>query len=195
MKSDKNKKQTKKKKQTEQDQFSGMTFAMGQMDLIFEINFDDKDLENPNSQSADDKYFKIEDMNSIKDLSFLKDKNEEFLNTIKIRPNNEFIKQVLLGNKISKKKCFIDLICYGRPKFDSDEEKFFAKIFDYVTVNNKIQINQTPLQDDSRWSLILDLRHKNARKKITLGKTPQQEKEEKEKEEAQKKEEENAKNK
>ena len=48
-----------------------MTFAMGPMDLIFEINFDDKDLENPNSQSEEDKYLKIEDMNSISNLSMI----------------------------------------------------------------------------------------------------------------------------
>ena len=84
---------------------------MGQMDLIFEIILDDEDLKNPESKSDEDKYFKIEDMKAIKDIFFLKDKNEEFLNTIKLKPNNEFIKQLILGNKISKKKTFIDLIC------------------------------------------------------------------------------------
>ena len=100
MKSDKNKKTKKKEakdsKKKEGDDFSGMTFAIGSMDLILEITLDDSDL--------GDK--KIEDLNTIEDLEFLKDKEEEFLNTIKIKPNNDFIRQVMLGNKISKKKMF-----------------------------------------------------------------------------------------
>ena len=124
MKQDKNKKGKKKdtkQKQNEEPQFSGFTLAMGQMDLIMEINFKDEDLLNPNSSSDDDKYLNIENFESIKDLSFLQDKKEDFLNTIKIKPNNNFVKQLLLGNIISKKKCFIDFICYGRPKFEGDK--------------------------------------------------------------------------
>ena len=195
MKSDKNKKGKKKetKPKKEEPEFSGMTFAMGQMDLIFEIILDDKDLENPESKSEDDKYFQIEDMKEIKDISFLKDKNEEFLNTIKLKPNNEFIKQLLLGNKISKKKCFIDLNCYGRPKFEGEEE-FFDKIFEYVTVKNYLQINKTPLEEGSRFSLLIQLKHKKypeQTSEIKVGKTPSEDKEEKSQEEAAKKEEEN----
>ena len=105
-KSKKGKKKDSKQKSNEVSNLGGMTFAMGEMDLIFEIFFDDKDLENPQSKSEDDKYYKIENMKEIKDLSVLKDKfeNEEFLNTIKLKPNNEFIKQLLIGNKIAKKK-------------------------------------------------------------------------------------------
>ena len=193
--SDRNKKVKKKepKQKQSEESLGGMTFAMGPMDLIFEINFDDKDLENPNSQSEEDKYLKIEDMNSISNLSFLQDKPEEFLNTIKIKPNNEFIKQLILGNKISKKKTFIDLICYGRPKFESDEDKFFDRIFDYVTVKNNLQINKTPLEEGARYSLLIQLRHKKhpeQLKEIKIGTTPSEEKEQKEKEEKEKKEEE-----
>ena len=185
--SDRNKKVKKKesKQKQSEESFGGMTFCMGQMDLIFEINFDDKDLENKNSQSEEDKYFKIEELNSLKDLSFLEDKPEEFLNTIKIKPNNEFIKQLILGNKISKKKTFIDLICYGRPKFEG-EEQFFNKIFNYVTVKNNLQINETPLEEGSRYSLLIQLRHKKHPeqiKEIKIGTTPSEEKEQKEKEE------------
>ena len=131
-------------------------------------------------------------MKSIKDLSFLKDKNEEFLNTIKLKPNNEFIKQLLLGNKMSKKKTFIDLICYGRPKFEGDNE-FFDRIFEYVTVRNNLQINKTPLEDGSRYSLLIQLKHKKypeQTSEIKEGTTPDEEKEQKEKEESAKKEEE-----
>ena len=197
MKGNKNKKVKKKdskQKPSEESQFGGMTFAMGEMDLIFEIFFDDKDLENPNSQSEDDKYYKIEDMKEIKDLSVIKDKleNEEFLNYIKLKPNNELTKQLILGNKISKKKSFIDLVCYGRPKFEGDSE-FFDKVFDYVTVKNNLQINKTPLDENSRYSLLIHLRHKKKPEQfseIKIGKTPAEEKEEKEKEEEEKKKEE-----
>ena len=190
MKKDKNKKdKNKKKEQKPKEEFSGFTFVMGEFDLIFEINFKDEDLLNPNSSSADDKYLNIENMTSIKDLSFLKDKKEDFLNTIKMKPNSEFMRQVILGNIISKKKCFIDLICFDRPKFEGDEE-FFSKIFDYVTIRNKIQINSTPLQEGSRWSFIIELKHKNKSQTIISGKTPGQQKEEKENEEAAQKEEE-----
>ena len=197
MKGNKNKKVKKKdskQKPSEESQFGGMTFAMGEMDLIFEIFFDDKDLENPNSQSEDDKYYKIEDMKEIKDLSVIKDKleNEEFLNSIKLKPNNELTKQLILGNKITKKKSFIDLVCYGRPKFEGDSE-FFDKVFDYVTVKNNLQINKTPLDENSRYSLLIHLRHKKKPEQfseIKIGKTPAEEKEEKEKEEEEKKKEE-----
>ena len=175
------KKDTKQKQAQNKEEISGFTLAMGEMDLIFEIPFTDKDLEKPDG-NEDDRYYKIEDLGSIKDLSFLQDKEEEFLNKIKLKPNNEFMKQLLLGNRISKKRCFIDFICYGRPKFEGDEE-FFDRIFNYVTVNNGLQINSTPLDDGSRFSLILELKHKDKTQTITVGKSPSEEKEEKNKEE------------
>ena len=182
-------KKNQKKEQKPKDEFSGFTFAMGELDLLIEINFKDEDLLNPNSTSQNDKYLQIENMTSIKDLSFLKDKKEDFLNTIKIKPNSDFIKQIFLGNIISKKKCFIDFICYDRPKFEGDEE-FFGRIFDYVTIRHKLQINKTPLKEGSRWSLIIELKHKDKIQKIICGKTQEQQKEENDKEEANKKEEE-----
>ncbi len=123
--SDKNKKKNKKdskQKKSEEAKIDGMSLAIGEMDLIFDLTLDDKDLENPKSSSEDDKYIKIEDLKSIKDLSFLFKKDEEgkseeekkeqekkiqdIVNRIKIIPNSEFMKQLLLGNKISKKKNF-----------------------------------------------------------------------------------------
>ena len=184
MKSDKNKKGKKKdtkQKQKDESQISGMTFAMGPLDLIFEITLDEKDL--------GDK--KIEDLKSLKDISFIKDK-KEILNTIKLKPNNEFVKQVLLGNIISKKKCFVDLNCYGRPKFEGDDE-FFDQIFEHVTVKNNLQINKTPLEEGSRYSILIILKnkkHPEQTSEIKIGKVPSEEKEEKQKEEAAKKEEE-----
>ena len=186
-KSKKGKKNESKQKQNEEAPFSGMTLAIGEFDLIMEITFDDKDLEKSDGKNNeqkgeenanDDKYYKIEEMTSIDKLKFLEEKPEEFLNTIKIRPNNEFIKQLILGNKISKKKCFIDLICYDRPTFQGEEE-FFDNIFNYVTTKNYLQINKTPLKEGSRYSLIIELRHKKNKdifQEIKIGTTPGEEK-------------------
>ena len=192
----KNKKNTKEKEKQNKEQVGGMIFAMGQMDLIFEMVFDDKDLEKPNSENEEDKYIKLENLNNIEDLKFLQEK-KEFYNTIKMKGNNEFIKQLLLGNKISKKKNFIDLICYGRPKFEGDKE-FFNEIFDHVTLNNGLQINKTPLEEGSRYSLLIQLKHKKHPEQIKIikdGTTQSEEKEEKEKSEAEKKNEEDNKKK
>ena len=174
----------------DENEISGFTLAMGELDLIFTIIFTDKDLEKPDSKNEDDKYYKIEDMSSIKDLSFLKDKDEEFLNRIKIHPNNEFTKQLLLGNKISKKKSFIDFVGFGRPKFEGEEE-FFNQIFNHVTLKNNLQINSTPLDEGSRYSLIIELKHNDKEQTITVGTTPAEEKEKKQKEEEEEKKKEN----
>jgi hypothetical protein len=183
----KGKKKAPNQKQAQnQDELSGFSFAMGEMDLIFTITFTDKDLEKPDGE-GDDKYYKIEDMSSIKDLQFLKDKDEEFIGRIKMRPNNEFTKQLILGNKISKKKCFIDFITFGRPKFEGEEE-FFETIFNQVNLKNGIQINSTPLEE-GRFSLVIELKHKDKEQKIQLGTTPA-EKEAQDKEEEEKKKEE-----
>ena len=176
-----------KQAQNQEEPFSGFQLAMGEMDLIFTINFTDKDLEKPDGE-GDDKYYKIEDMSSIKDLSFLKDKDEEFISRIKMRPNSEFTKQLLLGNKISKKKCFIDFITFGRPKFEGDEE-FFDTIFNQVTVKDRLQINSTPLEE-GRFSLVIELKHKDKEQKIQLGTTPSEKEAEEKEEEKKKKEEE-----
>ena len=169
------------------EDISGFSFAMGEMDLIFTITFTDKDLEKPEGE-GEDKYYKIEDMSSIKDLQFLKDKDEEFIGRIKMRPNNEFTKQLLLGNKISKKKCFIDFITFGRPKFEGEEE-FFDTIFNQVTLKNGLQINSTPLEE-GRFSLVIELKYKDKEQKIQLGTTPAEEEAQKKEEEEKKKEEE-----
>ena len=174
----------------DENEISGFTLAMGELDLIFTIIFTDRDLEKPDAQNEDDKYYKIEDMSSIKDLSFLKDKDEEFLNRIKIHPNNEFTKQLLLGNKISKKKSFIDFVGFGRPKFEGEEE-FFNQIFNHVTLKNNLQINSTPLDEGSRYSLIIELKHNDKEQTIIVGTIPAEEKEQKQKEEEEKKKKEN----
>ena len=117
------KKKTQKSKQTAQvGEAIPLVLTMGELDLIFKINFKDEDLEKSSKEAKDDdKYYKLEDLSDIKSLSFLKDK-EELWNRIKLCPGNENIKLLLMGGKNCKKKCFIDYIPYGRPKFEGDEE-------------------------------------------------------------------------
>ena len=102
-------------------------FTMGYVDLIFKINLSEKDLEKPSSEqnnneesqnkkNEEDKYYKLEDLKSIKDLNFMKDK-KEIWDKIVVSGGNDALKQLIIGNKTSKKKCHIDYIGYGRPKF------------------------------------------------------------------------------
>ena len=177
------KKSTKKKdsksKQSNENINSGNTLSIGELDLIFEINFTDKDLENPNPENESKKYYKLENINTLSDLSFISSLPQDFINNIKLKPNNHLIRQLLLGNKISKKKNSVELICYNLPTFENDNEAFFQKIFEQVCINYKLNINKKPLHQEGRYSLILKLKHKNENKEITIGQTPQTFKKEK----------------
>ena len=189
MKSEKksNKKKDPKQKQPTNDNvISGNTLSMGELDLIFEINFTDQDLENPNPPSEEKRYYKLENLHTIKDLSFMSSLSSEFISKIKLKPNNHLIRQLLLGNKISKKKNIIEFICYNRPLFEEDNDKYFQKIFDQVCMNYKLNINKKPLYYDGRYSLILQLKHKDEYKEIILGKTPKSFRENKFKEDKEK---------
>ena len=99
------------KKQQEVEQVP-LLFTMGELDLIFRIDFQEEDLEKEESQSkSKDKesnkgkseYYKFEDINSLKDLSFIKD-NDDLIDRIKLKPGNESMKLLLIGNKNAKKK-------------------------------------------------------------------------------------------
>ena len=168
---------------------SGNTLSLGELDLIFEINFTDQDLLNPNAKSEDpEKYYKLENLNTIKDLSFISSLSIDFINRIKLKPNNHLIRQILLGNKISKKKNSVEFISFNLPLFENEEEKFFQKIFDKVCMNYKLNINKKPLYKEGRYSLIIQLKHKNEYKEIILGQTPKMFREEKYQEEKEKRE-------
>ena len=131
-------KKSPKQKQLNDNIPSGNTLSMGELDLIFEINFTDQDLENPNAKNnEEEKYYKLENLNTIKDLSFLSSLSNDFINKIKLKPNNHLIRQILLGNKISKKKNSVEFISFNLPLFENEEEKFFQKIFDKVCMNYK----------------------------------------------------------
>ena len=100
-------------------------FAMGYIDFIFKIKLSKKDLlksdedlkkaenaDNPDEtpeqgNNPEDRYFHIEDLNTIEDLKFLKDK-KELWDKITLSGGNDTIKQLLIGNRISKKRCKIE---------------------------------------------------------------------------------------
>ena len=125
------------------------------------------------TKEQEDKYYKIEDLNSILDLNFIKDK-KEIWDKITVTGGNDTMKQLLIGNKTSKKKCKIDYIGFGRPKFEGDED-FFDEIFNYVTAKNHLIINKTPLDEGSRSSLTIILNHKGKTQTIFVGKSQEEE--------------------
>ena len=78
----------------------GNTLTMGELDLIFEINFTDQELENPKARDDDPKkFYKLENLYTIRDLSFISSLPNDFINRIKLKPNNHLLRQLLLGNK------------------------------------------------------------------------------------------------
>ena len=188
------------KKQQEVEQVP-LLFTMGELDLIFRIDFQEEDLEKEESQSkSKDKesnkgkseYYKLEDINSLKDLSFIKD-NDDLIDRIKLKPGNESMKLLLIGNKNAKKRVQTEYICFGRPKFEDDLE-FFDDIFDSVTRRYDLIINKTPLDEGGRFSLKIEMKYGKEIKSIQIGKTIEEAKNEKEKEKENEKEKEENKN-
>ena len=108
--------------------------SFGKLDLIYKIDFSEKDLEKPEEEVKNDengeKYYNIENFNSIADLKFMEGK-KNIWDKIAMKANNATLEQLLVGSKMSKKKMNIEYIGYGRPKFENEEE-FFLQIFNYV---------------------------------------------------------------
>ena len=138
----------KKKSKKHAKEGNAQLFTMGELDLIFKIEFKKDDLKMSQGSSSSDEdssesdYYKLEDLNELKDLSFLEEK-EELWDKFQLKPGNETLKILLMGNKNTKKKCQIDYICFGKPTFEDDDE-FFEEIFDHVTSKNGLNINKTP---------------------------------------------------
>ena len=156
-----------KQQNQSQNDPSPLLFTMGELDLIFRIDFKEEDLEKEETESKSNEkesnkekssnYYKLEDINDLKDLSFIKD-NEDLWDRIKLKSGNDNIKLLLIGNKNAKTKVKIEYICFGRPKFEEDTE-FFEDIFDYVTNKNGLLINKTPLDEGGRFSLKIEMRY------------------------------------
>ena len=77
------------------------------MDLIYKIDFTEKDLEKPEEEVQNDekgeKYYNIENFNSISDLKFIEGK-KNIWDKIVVKPNNSTMEQLLVASKMSKKR-------------------------------------------------------------------------------------------
>ena len=164
--------------------------SFGKLDLIYKIEFNEKDLEKTEEEIKQDengsKYRNIEDINSLTDLQFIKDK-KNIWDKIILKPNNSTLEQLLTGNKISKKKMLVEYISYGNPKFEGDEE-YFLEIYNYINEKNGLDINEAPLVEDGSYSLKFELSFKDQTHKFKIG-TGGDDKEEENKEEEKKEEE------
>ena len=201
MKDKKGGKNAQKGKQTKQKtkELPGC-LSFGKLDLIYKIEFNEKDLEKTEEEIKQDengsKYRNIEDINSLTDLQFIKDK-KNIWDKIILKPNNSTLEQLLTGNKISKKKMLVEYISYGNPKFEGDEE-YFLEIYNYINEKNGLDINEAPLVEDGSYSLKFELSFKDQTHKFKIGTggddKEEENKEEEKKEEEKKEEKENANN-
>ena len=170
--------------------------SFGKLDLIYKIEFTEKDLEKTEEEMKQDengsKYRNIEDINTLTDLQFIKDK-KNIWDKIILKPNNSTLEQLLTANRILKKKMVVEYLTYGNPKFEGDEE-YFLEIYNYINEKNNFEINETPLVEDGLYSLKFELTYKDQTHTFKIG-TGGDDKEEENKDEEnkeEKKEEENA---
>ena len=143
-----------------------LALSFGKLDIIYKIEFTEKDLEKAGNQQNDEKYYDIEKFESIKDLQFLKDK-KNIWDRVQLVPNNSTLEQLLIANKISKKKMHVDYIAYGRPKFEGDSE-FFNEIFNYVNEKNFIDVNSKPLSESGPYSITFEFYFKDKEHSFSL---------------------------
>ena len=169
-------------------------FAMGYFDLIFKIKLtkkdllkSDEDIKNPENaenneengeqeNNIDDRYYHIDDLNTIEDLKFLKDK-KELWDKISLSGGNDTLKQLLIGNRISKRRCKIEYFCFNRPKFE-ENESFFSEILNHVCEKNHLYIHETPLEESARFTLRIILEHRGETNLISIGRSFEEEEKE-----------------
>ena len=144
-----------------------LALSFGKIDIIYRIEFTEKDLEKPENENQDEKYYDIENINSIKDLSFIKEK-KNIWDKFQLIPNNSTLEQLIIANKIAKKKMHVDYIGYGSPKFEGDDE-FFNEIFAYVNEKHFIDINLRALIDSPAYSITFELFFKDKTHSFSIG--------------------------
>ena len=167
MKDKKGKNNQKEKQNKQKPKESPGCLSFGKLDLIYKIEFAEKDLEKPEKDENGDKYYNIEDFNSIKDLEFIKDK-KTIWDKITLRANNATLEQLLIANKMSKKKMNVEYIGYGCPKFENDEE-FFQQIFNHVNEKNHFDLNEKAFVEDGSYSLKFELVFKDKTHEFSIG--------------------------
>ena len=145
--------------------------SFGKLDLIYKIDFTEKDLEKPEEEVQNDekgeKYYNIENFNSISDLKFIEGK-KNIWDKIVVKPNNSTMEQLLVASKMSKKKMNIEYIGYGCPKFEGDDE-FFLQIFNHVNEKCHLCLNEKPLVEDGSYSLKFEFTFKNKNHSFCIG--------------------------
>ena len=167
MKDKKGKNNQKEKQNKQKPKEAPGCLSFGKLDLIYKIEFAEKDLEKPEKDENGDKYYNIEDFNSIKDLEFIKDK-KTIWDKITLRANNATLEQLLIANKMSKKKMNVEYIGYGCPKFENDEE-FFQQIFNHVNEKNHFDLNEKAFVEDGSYSLKFELVFKDKTHEFSIG--------------------------
>ena len=148
-------------------------FAMGSIDLIFQLEIKKQDFDIPISslmKTVKDsqnffKGFNLNKIQSIKDLSFLKGEKNILVNNIKIKGGNQTLNHLLLANQELKNKCIIDYIGFGPLKFEG-EEAFFNDIFKYVTLKNFLIINSRPLDENAQSTFAIEIKYNGETKTI-----------------------------
>ena len=126
-------------------------FTMGVLDLTFIIEFTDRDLSKANLE-------RIESITKLNQLEFLK-YNEDLIRRIKLKSDNEILKQLILLNKTSEIKKRIEFFAVFSPKFRENE--FFIDIFDKVTKRNGIIINKKSISKKAHFSINFELKYKS----------------------------------
>ena len=167
--------------------------SFGKLDLIYKIEFTEKDLEKSEEEMKNDengdKYYNIENFNSISDLKFMQDK-KNIWDKIVLKPNNASLEQLLFANKMTKKKMCIEFIGYGCPKFENEEE-FFLQIFNYVNEKNHLDLNEKSLTEDGAYSLKFEFTFKKKTHSFCIGSGGENKEEKKKEENPEEKKEEN----
>ena len=167
MKDKKQQKNSKAKPKQKIKEAIPLALSFGKLDIIYKLEFSEKDLEKPENEQNDGKYYDIENFNSIKDLQFIKEK-KNIWDKIQLVPNNSTLEQLIIANKISKKKMHVDYIGYGTPKFEGDDE-YFTEIFNYVNEKHYIDINARPLSTSGGFSFTFELYFKDKTHSFSVG--------------------------
>ena len=157
MKKQNKKTQNSKKENSKNDTSKCNIFAIGYLDLTFVINFNEKDL----IQKKDGKTIKknIKEIDSVEKLEFIKD-NKDLINNIKLKSENETLRQFILISKTSQGNRQIEFFTFLLPKF-KEKTEFFGKIFKQVTKKYGIIVNEHPLDKNQSYSIKIELIHKN----------------------------------
>ena len=157
MKNQNKKTQNSKKANNKNESNKFNMFAIGYLDLTFTIVFNDNDLtENIDGKT---KLKDIKEIDSVEKLEFIKDKTD-IIKNIKLKSDNDSLKQFLLISKASKGNRQIEFFPFICPKFKGKAE-FFGNIFKQVTKKYGILVNEHPLDKRQTYQIKIELIHKN----------------------------------